>query len=156
MAEPKVARVLCPVDFSEYSDYALQHALAYAKTFGAELHVVHVLELPFMPTYAMAGLPELSVPTEELEAQVRKHTEEVVQECRKSHDKVEGTVRIGSAFLEIIECAKEIDADLIVMGTHGRTGLTHMLIGSVAEKVVRKAPCPVLTVKHPDHEFEMP
>lgn len=62
----------------------------------------------------------------------------------------------GKPFIEIIKAAKNYDVDLIVMGTHGRTGLQHMLIGSVAEKVVRKAPCPVLTVKHPDYEFEMP
>lgn len=62
----------------------------------------------------------------------------------------------GKPFVEIIKAARNYDVDLIVMGTHGRTGLKSMLIGSVAEKVVRKAPCPVLTAKHPDYEFELP
>lgn len=64
--------------------------------------------------------------------------------------------RCGKGFLEIILAAKEENVDLIVMGTHGRTGLSHVLMGSTAEKVVRMAPCPVLTVKHPEHEFVMP
>jgi nucleotide-binding universal stress UspA family protein len=82
--------------------------------------------------------------------------DEIVEECRESHEATFGSVRTGTPFLEIINSAKDLPADLVVMGTHGRTGLKHMLIGSVAEKVVRKSPCPVLTVKHPHHEFEMP
>ena len=65
-------------------------------------------------------------------------------------------VREGSPFYEIIRYAKEQDVDLIIMGTHGRGGLVHVLLGSVAEKVVRKSPCPVLTVRHPEHEFVHP
>ena len=65
-------------------------------------------------------------------------------------------MNIGHPSLEIIRYAKDHEIDIIVMGTHGRTGVGHMLMGSVAEKVVRKAPCPVLTVRHPDHEFVMP
>ena len=82
--------------------------------------------------------------------------DELVTQVRAEYEDVSGAVRIGSAFLEIIQYAKEVQADLIVVGTHGRTGLKHMIIGSVAEKVVRKAPCPVLSVKHPEHAFEMP
>jgi nucleotide-binding universal stress UspA family protein len=65
-------------------------------------------------------------------------------------------VRQGPPFLEIVRYAQEANIDLIVLGTHGRGGLAHMLLGSVAEKVVRKAPCPVLTVRHPEHEFVAP
>ena len=65
-------------------------------------------------------------------------------------------VREGTPFAEIVRCARDKDIDLIVMGTHGHTGLAHMLLGSVTEKVVRKAPCPVLTVRHPEHEFVHP
>ena len=62
----------------------------------------------------------------------------------------------GRPFVEIIRYAREKKIDIIVVGTHGHSGLTHILMGSVAEKVVRKSPCPVLTIRHPDHEFEMP
>ena len=65
-------------------------------------------------------------------------------------------LRKGSPFLEIVRYAKDKNIDLIVLGTHGRSGLSHVLLGSVAERVVRKAPCPVLTVRHPEHEFVMP
>ena len=68
----------------------------------------------------------------------------------------EHLVRRGAPFLETIRCAQELGVDLIVCGTHGRTGLKHALFGSVAEKIVRKAPCPVLSVRHPEHRFEMP
>ena len=156
MDNVRVRRIVCAVDFSEFSDYALTYATEFANVFGAELHLIHVLELPFMPTYAMAGLPELSVPTDQLEEQARQHMDELTKKTQAEHANVTGVVRIGSAFLEIIRYAQELSADLVVVGTHGRTGLTHMIIGSVAEKVVRKAPCPVLSVKHPKHKFEMP
>ena len=156
MDNVRVRRIVCAVDFSEFSDYALTYATEFANVFDAELHLIHVLELPFMPTYAMAGLPELSVPTDQLEEQARQHMDELTKKTQAEHANVTGVVRIGSAFLEIIRYAQELSADLVVVGTHGRTGLTHMIIGSVAEKVVRKAPCPVLSVKHPKHKFEMP
>ena len=82
--------------------------------------------------------------------------ETTVDECKKTCIRVTGCVVLGTPFVKIITVAREEDVDLIVMGTHGLTGLTHIPIGSVAEKVVRKAPCPVLTVKHPEHEFVMP
>ena len=83
--------------------------------------------------------------------------EELAESLRADHDCTITThLKEGRPFLETINTARETNADLIVMGTHGRTGLAHMLIGSTAEKVVRMAPCPVLTVKHPEHEFVMP
>ena len=156
MEDVKMARILCAVDFSEYSAYALRYAVDFARIFDAELWLLHVLELAFMPVYATAGLPELNLPTDQLEQEARTRVDELVEQCAAKHAKVSGTVRVGTPFVEIIQFAKEIEADLIVVGTHGHTGLRHMLIGSVAEKVLRKAPCPVLSVKHPDHAFEMP
>lgn len=156
MAELKISRIVCAVDFSEYSDFALRYAVHFARTFDAELHVLHVVELPFLPSYSLAGVPDLSIPSEEIEEGARKKLDELVTKCRTQYAKVEGQVRTGTAFVEIIGYAREAEADLIVVGTHGRTGLRHMLIGSVAEKIVRKARCPVLSVKPPGHRFEMP
>ena len=152
----EMSKVVCAVDFSEYSDYALQYAVHIAEAFDADLKVLHVVELPFLPSYSLAGVPDLGIPVDEIEEGARKKMGEVIAACRKTYGKVEGEVRTGTAFIEIISYARETDADLIVVGTHGRTGLRHILIGSVAEKVVRKAPCPVLSVKHPKHTFEMP
>ena len=82
--------------------------------------------------------------------------ERVVREQGLGHLKVHPEVLEGAPFAEIVRYAREKDVDLIVMGTHGHTGLAHVLVGSVTEKVVRKAPCPVLTVRHPEHEFVHP
>ncbi len=148
--------IVCPVDFSDYSHHALRYALSLAKLFEARLVLLHVVEMPFLPSYSMAGVPDLSMPVEELEENAREHLEEELEQCRAEHPDVEAEVLIGTPFVEIIDFAREAGADLIVMGTHGRSGLRQLLIGSVAERVVRKAPCPVLTVKHPEHDFEMP
>ena len=152
----KIERIVCAVDFSDSSDYAQRYAVGLAEVFDADLRLVHVIELPFLPTYSLAGVPDLSLPVEQVEESARLRMQEAVDTCRPDHADTEGEVRLGSAFVEVITYAREIDADLIVVGTHGRTSLTHMLIGSVAEKIVRKAPCPVLSVKHPDHQFEIP
>jgi nucleotide-binding universal stress UspA family protein len=152
----KFTRIVCATDFSDSSEHAQRYAIGLAEVFGAELRLVHVVELPFLPTYSLAGVPNLALPVEQLEEGARQHLEQAVAACRAIHANTEGTVRTGSPFVEVINYAREIEADLIVVGTHGRTGLSHMLIGSVAEKIVRKAPCPVLSIKHPDHDFEMP
>ena len=151
-----IKRIVCAVDFSDYSDHAQRYAVGLAEVFGAELRLVHVVELPFLPTYSLAGVPALVLPVEQVEEGARERMQEAVDACRAIHADTEGEVRTGSPFVEVIDYAREVEADLIVVGTHGRTGLSHMLIGSVAEKIVRKAPCPVLSVKHPDHDFEMP
>jgi nucleotide-binding universal stress UspA family protein len=156
MAEVKIETIVCGVDFSEYSDHAVDYAVHFARTFGAELKLVHVVELPFLPSYSLAGVPDLSMPVDEIEVGARDRMQELLDEQLEQYDRVEGEVRTGTPFVEIIEFAREVEADLIVCGTHGRTGLSHMIIGSVAEKIVRKAPCPVLSVKHPEHKFEMP
>jgi nucleotide-binding universal stress UspA family protein len=156
MEEVKIGKIVCAVDFSEFSNYALRYALHLAKVFAAQLTLLHVVELPFLPSYSLAGVPDLSIPVEEIENGARQKMDEMVAECRKDCPRVEGEVRMGTAFVEIINYAREKECDLIVVGTHGRTGLRHVIIGSVAEKVVRKAPCPVLSIKHPKHHFEMP
>jgi len=149
-------KILCPVDFSESSEHALRYAVAFAAAYDAELALLHVVELPFLPAYSTAGVPDLSLPVERIEEQCAAQLNALVEKYRPLHGKISGQVVVGVPFLEIIRAARSSEFDLIVVGTHGRTGIKHLLIGSVAEKVVRKAPCPVLTVKHPGHEFVMP
>jgi len=93
---------------------------------------------------------------EQIEAEARNRLHGVMTDAGRLRLRVELVMEQGSPFLEIIRYAKDHDIDLIVMGTHGRGPIAHMLMGSVAEKVVRRAPCPVLTVKHPEHKFVMP
>jgi len=155
--EIKVDKVLCPIDFSDNSEYAARYAVAFAKAHGAELILLHVMPPPMYAVPDYTGIHEFS-PEEirQFEEQVRKRLDDFTAGLRGEYDKVDSALANGVPFVEILRTAKDRDVDLIVMGTHGRTGLPHMLIGSVAEKVVRKAPCPVLTVRHPEHEFEMP
>ncbi len=150
-------RILVPTDFSRFSQVALTYASALAEKFGAELHLLHVVQdlALFIPD-AVAVAPPLAAPVEQFAAAAREALERVVRDHQLERLKVRQDVREGTPFYEIIRYAKELKIDLIVMGTHGHTGLIHVLLGSVTEKVVRKAPCPVLTVRHPEHEFVHP
>ena len=94
--------------------------------------------------------------TMKMETAFQKQLEDQVAALKEDYPKIAGKLVTGNTFLEIIQAARDDNVDMIVMGTHGRTGLAHVLIGSVAEKVIREAPCPVLTVKHPEHEFVKP
>jgi nucleotide-binding universal stress UspA family protein len=150
-------RILIPTDFSKYSQSALKYAAALAEKFGAELHLLHVVQnigllIPDMVNVTPPVLPS----SEQMGSAVREALARVVKENALDKLPVQIEVREGTPFYEIIQFAKDKDIDLIVMGTHGHTGLAHMLLGSVTEKVVRKAPCPVLTVRHPEHEFVHP
>ena len=147
-------RILIPTDFSKHSQNALSYAAAFAEKFGAELYLLHVVQdlALFIPD-AITVTPPIVPPVEELTASVRAALDRVIQENQLQRLPVFAEVREGTPFYEIIQFAKEKDIDLIVMGTHGRGWLAHVLLGSVTEKVVRKAPCPVLTVRHPEHEF---
>ena len=150
----QIRKILCPYDFSDSSAHALRYALAFAEAQAAELVLLHVVEVPL---YYLS--PELALPADTLMRQrevcVRDLTA-IAAEARQEHPRTDSLVEDGMPFPRIIQTARRLGVDLIVMGTHGRTGLAHVLLGSVAEKVVRKAPCPVLTVKHPQHEFVMP
>ena len=148
-----IKRILCPVDFSPNSEHALLYALAFAQAQHAELELLHVIEFPLYTGY---DFPTPVDAMEKATAATKQHLEAVAADLSKQHTPVRWYVETGFVFLKIIEVARTHDIDLIVMGTHGRTALAHVLMGSVAEKVVRKAPCPVLTVKHPEHEFVMP
>ncbi|HLJ95195.1 MAG TPA: universal stress protein [Gemmataceae bacterium] len=150
-------RILVPTDFSKHSEVALTYAAALAEKFGAELVLLHVVQdlALFIPD-AVAVAPPIAAPVEQFTAAARDALDRIGQAENLRHLRFHREVREGTPFYEIIRFAKEGDVDLIVMGTHGHTGLTHVLLGSVTEKVVRKAPCPVLTVRHPEHEFVHP
>jgi nucleotide-binding universal stress UspA family protein len=151
-----VRKVLFPTDFSEPSEAAWAYALALAKEFGAELVLLHVVPEPprLAEAYEMGYTPERFIKAATEEA--NRLMADMMAKAGDWKVPIVPKVRQGVEFREIIEAAREAGADMIVMGTHGRTGLAHALIGSVAEKVVRKSPCPVLTVKHPKMKFEMP
>lgn len=150
-----VQRILFPTDFSELSKVAEKSACDLADQFAAELHVLHVLHDLFltMPMTAAA----LLIPPKALD-NVINHAEEEIQKLPPtawaSGKKVVRVVRIGSTFDTIVQYAKDNAIDLIVIGTHGRTGLPHVLLGSVAERVVQHAPCSVLTVR-PDRSVKV-
>ena len=149
----KIDRILVPTDFRECAEKALEYAAELATRFDSELHLLHVAVLPTAPYAHGFALPEEAMHPEIPAAKALN-----ALDVPRSEDVagVERAVRSGTPFVEIVRQAKEYDVDLIVIGTHGSTGLTHMLLGSVAEKVVRKAPCPVLSVRPDGHQFVMP
>lgn len=153
----ELKRVCVPTDFSEESEYALRYAATLAERFGAELHILHVLQ-DVVPTIPEPGLAIL--PTDEIMRSLEKGAEEglrdFVPQPWSETLTVVRALRHGVPFHEICRYAKECIIDLIVLGTHGRTGLAHFLLGSVAERVVRSSPCPVLSIRHPEHEFVIP
>jgi nucleotide-binding universal stress UspA family protein len=150
-------RILVPTDFSKHSENALAYAAAFAEKFNAELYLLHVVQdLALFVPEAVSASPPIAPPVEQLTAAVREALDRLIETHQLRRFPVHAEVREGSPFYEIIRFARETDIDLIIMGTHGHTGLVHVLLGSVAEKVVRKAPCPVLTVRHPEHEFIHP
>src|SRR5262245_29857484 len=146
----RLKKILFPTDFSECSRRAREYACALAERFQAELHVLHVLQ-DVLP-YTTDGGAMLALPPNYL-AEHKQAAEDALKRVLSAEwtqgKAVIRVIRPGNPFLEISKYAKEMDIDVIVIGTHGRTALLHMLLGSVAEKVIRKSPCPVLTV-HPE------
>lgn len=151
-----VRRILFPTDFSELSKVAEKSACDMADQFGAELHVLHVLHDLFLTMPQTSAALLISPKTLD---DIVTHAEDEIQQIPPtawSHGKkVTRVVRIGSTYDTIVQYAKDNAIDLIVMGTHGRTGLPHVLLGSVAERVVQHAPCSVLTVR-PDRTVKVP
>ncbi|MCA9084707.1 MAG: universal stress protein [Planctomycetaceae bacterium] len=153
----RLEKVLVPTDFSEFSRPALTYACAIAARFDSELHLLHVCPDPAMliPEAGGLGGAGLIEQASAIEAAAMEELNKLPGDWENGRNIIRAT-RVGATFYEIIQYAKEQDVDLIVLGTHGRSGLTHLLMGSVAENVVRKSPCPVLTVKPEGHQFVMP
>ncbi len=140
-------KILVGTDFSEPADAARRMAIDLARRLGAELEIVHVEEP--LPAYAFSegALPDLPRLQEKVRSSAERQLEDQAKEARGAGIPVRTIVLPGTPATTIVERARTEGVDLIVVGTHGRTGLEHMLIGSVAERVVRYASCPVLTVK---------
>lgn len=149
--ELQLKHILVPVDFSDCSRKALHYAASFARQFNADMTLLHVVVAVPLP-------PQMLVfESETLSAKYHEQAARQLAEWRKeimSQAPVKATVRAGTAaHQEIIVAAHECNCDLIVIGSHGRTGLARMLTGSTAERVVRHAPCPVLVVRELEHEF---
>ncbi|MCX5804612.1 MAG: universal stress protein [Proteobacteria bacterium] len=139
-------KIVCPVDFSEFTDGIIKYAVSLAKKYDAELHLFHVIpNLNYFTPYESFLTPENLVLIEKnIEKEVEKDFEKIIKGIDITVKKV---IKTGVTFVEIIDYIKEENIDLVVMGTHGRSGIEHILIGSVAEKILRKSPCPVLTIR---------
>lgn len=143
----KIANILVPVDFGDSSRHALDLAVDLAKKFDARLTLVHGFEVP---AYAYAGLGTMTVDyLAPIEDAARQCLEGELRKLKERLPSAVGLFKRGAPWQQILLASEEVSADLIVMGTHGRQGLSHALIGSVAEKVVRLSMVPVLTVRAP-------
>ena len=148
-------KVLAPVDFSETSKAALDYALDLVSP-GGVLLVCHVVDdVPLTYGYAGVAVPPPEV-SQRMTDEATRELDAFVPQTLPAGVRLERRVLHGPPFAGIVRLAREEQVDLIVMGTHGRTGLKHMLLGSVTEKVVRTSPCPVLVVHPRDREFELP
>ncbi len=147
-------KILCPIDYSDCSKEALKYAVSFAMKDEAKLYLLHVIDTHRFDEYLDKIVGQINV--DEIIKQLKTRLLACIPEEIRNDMKIEASVVQGIPFAEIISVAKKNKIDMIVMGTHGRTGIVHILIGSVAEKVVRKAPCPVLTVRQSGHKFVMP
>jgi len=151
-----IKNILYTTDFSDYSKYALPYAIEMAGKFQATLHCLYVVE----PMNTPVDFGWTQVNYMDIEEEHAKHAKTSLNKLVKEQipEQITTNVHIvhGRSFKEIIEFTRENSIDMIVMATHGLSGLSHIIFGSTTEKVVRKSTCPVLTVRHPEHTFEMP
>ena len=155
----RLQKILVATDFGEAADAALTYAQELGRTFGATLHLLYVTDN--MYTRNLGGEAYVGALPADLQRTVdeaaRKRLDAMTIDSRRNGVDAVAVVRTSaSPALDITQYAQEQNVDLIVMGTHGRGALAHVFMGNVAERVVRLAPCPVLTVRHPQHEFVRP
>ena len=157
---PEISKILLATDFSDDSINARHFAEELARKFSSEVIVLHV-DQPMAPVMVSELGPAFDVGAmnqiaEEQRLAAQREIDRIVTQLRDAQIKARSLLRVGAPFVEIIHAAQTENVDLIVVGTHGRTGLAHVLLGSVAERVVQKAGCAVLTVRHPDRRFKHP
>jgi len=143
-AKRAITTILVPTDFSEYSRQALSYAEMVAKTFDAKIVLIHVIDTV---SYMVAESVQWTEVYARLEATIQPMLDGLIREAEKRGVAAKSKLTQGVPYDQIVKTAENVNADLIVMATHGRTGMRHVLLGSVAERVVRLAPCPVLTVR---------
>jgi nucleotide-binding universal stress UspA family protein len=149
----KISRILVPTDFSELANLAVDYGSAIAEQFQSELHLLHVVDDYFaLAPEAQLMLPDRNEYLRDLKAASEKELAKRPVHCKSSTGLSRHTI-VGRPFTEIVRFSKDHKIDLIVIGSHGRRGLSHFLLGSVAERVVRTAGCPVLTVRPDQHQF---
>ena len=151
----KIDKILIPIDFDFHTNQplnfddaniaALKYGCEFASQFKAEVHILHVIQTAVT----------IEVCVHEAEQSQRKKLEDLIFPPQYSQLTIKREIRKGRPFVEIIKYAQTENMDLIIIGTHGHKALSHILIGSETENTVRKAPCPVLVVRHPEHEFVM-
>jgi len=146
-----IKRILVPIDFSEFSYKSLDYANAFAVQSKAEIVLFHVVPLNYVETEVIAF--DYSQIEKQTTASCGARLEKLRQHRVDPSLRVQAHVRVGRPVDEIVKAAKDFDADLIIMSTHGYTGIKHAFLGSVTENVVRYAPCPVLTVRLKEHDF---
>lgn len=152
----QIKTILFPTDFSQGARAAMDHAVSFARQYNSKLILLYVIQDISIAEWYIPSSLSVADLVEDMQKSAWKEMDKWAAEVSGQVKEVEKMVVRGVPFVEIIKTAKEKNADLIVIGTHGRTGIDHMLFGSTAEKVVRKAPCPVLTARIAGKEFKMP
>jgi nucleotide-binding universal stress UspA family protein len=142
----EIKRILCPTDFSEFSEWALKLALPLARWYRSEISVMHVVPRVLMHPEYFPYMQEPVLPSPDVRKQALEELDRFVETTRGIGIATDVVLEEGDSVEEILATAERLPADLIVMGTHGRRGFERLVLGSVAEKVLRKSPCPVLTV----------
>jgi nucleotide-binding universal stress UspA family protein len=152
--ELQFSKILVPIDFSDFSKSALKYAVTFAQHYHSKLILIYVMEPVIYPPDFSMGQITLPTVNFEMDKRAKEELDKLAETEIGSLVQVQTVIKTGKPFVEIIETAKEEDADLIIISTHGHSGVEHILFGSTADKVVRKASCPVLTLREPIKGFD--
>lgn len=153
MQKQEIKKILFPTDFSVASDYALSYAVSLTKRFKAEIFLIHVVDT----SYDISGfyIPHISAEKlrQEMESSAEAQLKKVGGKISRSVKAYESAVKSGIPYKEIIKFARNKSIDMIIMGTHGKSGADHFFFGSTTERVMKQADCPVLTIRPPKDMF---